>query len=376
MDEILGQSRAIGVLQAALGTGRTHHAYIFHGPVGVGKYTTALAFAKVLLCHSPETDLAGNIAACGGCDSCRAMQSQSHPDLHLVAKERAADSDNSNLRSRKQMNIPIDLLRELVVGGETGDKKFREAPAYRSPLLQHNKVFIIDEAELMDAPGQNVLLKTLEEPAAGTFFILVTANEDDLLITIRSRCQRVAFTPLPDEAIADYLAEHAPDLIERHRLWLIQFSAGSLGRVQLALEYNLMVWAEAVLPALRKMEKGHYPIGLGQEMADGQEEFAKRWVDEHPGASKEAANKRAGTLMFTLITQFARAELARAADACDPADPVANDARLLPWLGVLEAVSEAEREINANLRVNLVCEHLSSRMYRALASMAPAAGRR
>lgn len=368
MDEILGHERAIGVLQAALASGRTHHAYVFHGPIGVGKYTTALAFARVILCHSPETDLAGNVIACGGCESCRAFAAGTHSDLHVIRKELAAESDIADLRRKKQMNIPVDLLRELMVGGTVSGGKFYDAKAYHAPVLGKNKVFIIDEADLMDASGQNALLKTLEEPSAGTYIILVTANEDELLITIRSRCQRVAFTPLPDEAVANYLAEHAPDLIERHRLWLIQFAAGSLGRVQLALEYNLAVWAEAVLPAMRDMAKGQFPVGLGQEMADGQEEFAKRWVDEHPGASKEAANKRAGTLMFTLITQFARAELAKAAEACDPADPVSNDAALLPWLGVLEAVSEAEREIEANLRVNLVSDHLVSKMYRALAS--------
>ena len=89
MDTILGQTRAIDQLLAALASGRLHHAYIFHGPAGVGKCTTARAFAAVLLCHDPVTDLAGRVAACGACASCRAIEAGKHPDLPVIVQELA-----------------------------------------------------------------------------------------------------------------------------------------------------------------------------------------------------------------------------------------------------------------------------------------------
>src|SRR5687767_12885857 len=95
-----------------------HHAWIFHGPEGVGKFTTAVEVARVLLCHeSRDTE------ACGQCESCRLFASRpsiyeaAHPDLHLIYKELARDSDFRDLRERKQLNIPLALVRERVVGG-------------------------------------------------------------------------------------------------------------------------------------------------------------------------------------------------------------------------------------------------------------------
>ncbi|MEL7087151.1 MAG: hypothetical protein AAGL98_01715, partial [Planctomycetota bacterium] len=224
MDAILGQTHALDQLHAQLTSGRVHHAQIFHGPAGVGKFTTALALAKVLLCHAPERDLAGRVTACGGCVSCLtfrpapeeagpdatpgagagaaagagagagAFPGVAHPDLHVVNKELARYSDDRQVRDRKLTSIPVDVLRTALI-----------EPAYLGAQLNHGKVFIVDEAELLNAAGQNVLLKTLEEPptpddntgGGGTTIILVTANEDRLLPTIRSRCQRIAFVPLP-----------------------------------------------------------------------------------------------------------------------------------------------------------------------------------
>jgi DNA polymerase III delta prime subunit len=410
MENILGQSRAIDILQAGLQTGRLHHAYIFHGPRGVGKYTAAREFARSLLCHDPQRDLAGRILACGGCASCKAMVApppaikpegkrggakrkasddeegeeetetpiteadafdrEPHPDYHVIRKELAAMSSITELRKRKQMNIPIDLLRELMIGGKTMDGAYHDSLAFKSPRLNHNKVFIIDEAELLDVTGQNALLKTLEEPSPGTFIILVTSSEDRLLATIRSRCQRVAFTALPESVVAVWVARHAAGITDHHAQWLARFSAGSLGRVELAVKYELYDWAKSVLPLVNAMRDGRYPAPLGAMMADLMKAFAERWVDEHRGASKDAANKQAAGLMWTLITQHARHKMVEQSARCEAGNPIAAELLLEPWVGVIDAVGGAERDLASNVNMGLVCDALVAAMHRSLAPVA------
>lgn len=406
MDIILGQTRAVDVLQASLQTGRLHHAYIFHGPKGVGKFTAAREFAKVLLCHEPQRDLMGRISACGSCESCRLMvppvlteplpgakkagkkrksddeddddeetgqvqdsfDRESHPDYHVIRKELAAMSSITELRKRKQMNIPIDLLRELMIGGKTMDGTYHDGAAFKSPRLNHQKVFIIDEAELLDHVGQNALLKTLEEPSPGTYIILVTSSEDRLLATIRSRCQRVVFTALPEQVVAQWIASKGSTELTEHQVqWLIRFSAGSLGRVELALNYDLYSWAKAVLPAVNQMKEDRYATLLGPQIAELINGFAERWVDEHPSASKDAANKQAAGLMWTLITQYARQKIGEAAARATPGDPIAAENVMEPWIGVIEAIGEAEKNLASNVNMGLVCDALVATMHRALA---------
>jgi DNA polymerase-3 subunit delta' len=317
MDRILGQNRALDLLYGTLRSGRVPHAFIFHGPPGVGKWTTARAFARLLLCHQPNLAAQPTPAVCGHCPSCQKFippdrvpsdaGEAEHPDLHFVNKELARYSSDSTIRGRKQTSSPVEVLREFLL-----------EPVYQTAHFAKGKVFILDEAELLNLTGQNLLLKTLEEPPADTKLILVTASEDRLLPTIRSRCQRVAFLPLGDTIVEHWLAQQAQEraLTTAQRDWLIGFAAGSLGRAQMALQYNLTAWATLVLPALEEMEKKQLPAGLGKAMEDLIKEFAEQRVKESPKvdgefvASKEAANKLATHLMFLLITQHARRRLA------------------------------------------------------------------
>ncbi len=409
MENILGQQRAVGILQSALQTGRLHHAYIFHGPRGVGKFTAAREFAKVLLCHEPLRDLAGNVLACGTCESCRLMKPpaplpvdeskkrkrkkdddgeadapkqadpddvfdrEGHPDYHVIRKELIVFSPDSELRKRKQMNIPVSLLRERMIGGEVGGK-FISGKAFLSAQLRHGKVFIIDEAELLEEEGQNAMLKTLEEPAANTYIILITSSEDRLLPTIRSRCQRVPFNVLPEAVVAPWIAKNAAGMNDQQVQWLARFVGGSLGKAELALRYELFLWAKAILPALGEMQKSRYPADLGRAITDFIGGFAERWVDEHPNASKEAANKQAAGLMWSMIMQHARQRLADLSLRCAAGDVFAAEAMMEPWLGVITAVQDAERALASNVNMSLTCDGLVAALYRAL-SPAVAAGR-
>ncbi|MBB6430092.1 DNA polymerase III subunit [Algisphaera agarilytica] len=366
MDRIHGQTHALDQLHAQLASGRVHHAQIFHGPAGVGKFTTALAFAKVLLCHDPVTDLAGRRSACGGCPSCLAFRIDSeedsldafpgvaHPDLHVVNKELARYSDDKQTRDRKLTSIPVNVLRTALI-----------EPAYLGAQLNHGKVFIVDEAELLNPAGQNALLKTLEEPptpdeGGGTTIILVTSNEDRLLPTIRSRCQRIAFVPLPNEVLDRYLQEHAETLEPVERSWLVGFAHGSLGRAKLVLDYKLTEWARVVLAQLEQMAMGRAVPSLGADMAERINGFAEAWVKNHQNASKEAANKLAAGLMFSLIATYAQEQLDKLAEHCDPADPESAEAQLLPWVGVIDALGVAESRLGSNVNLGLTCDGLAS----------------
>lgn len=371
MDRILGQPAALDALRNQLATSRVHHAQIFHGPAGVGKFTTAVAFARELLCHDPVTDLQGNALACGTCHSCKLFESlnqaedsddptaalrSAHPDLHIVTKELALYSDDAQVRSRKLTSIPVGVIQEHLLG-----------PASHSPALNHGKVFIVDEAELLNNTGQNALLKTLEEPTPGTYLVLVTSSEHRLLPTIRSRCQRVAFAPLDDQAVSRWLSEHHAELDEQTAKWIVGFAQGSLGRASLAVRFGLVEWGSAVLSPIQRLAKSGRPEPqLGEAIGSSVDSFAAAWVAAHKNASKEAANRRAASLMGSMISNYARRRMATAAEQCDPDTPGDSEQALNPWLGIIESVSEFESQLNSNVNLKLCCEGMGMAIHGAL----------
>lgn len=380
MHQIIGQDRAVSVLQAALGRGRVPHAYIFHGPPGVGKFTTACAWARIVLCHDPPSPSPGPVAACGQCASCQRWLNPNpdqeddadqppglgHPDVHVIRKELAAVSSNAALRRRKQMNIPVDLLRQWMLGGRTSDDRHHSSTIYQTAVMGHGKVFIIDQAELLDTIGQNALLKVLEEPPPGTYLVLVTSREDQLLMTLRSRCQRIAFGPLPDAVVTDWLAGRASGLSDDQRTWLVDFCEGSLGRAELAMAYDLLEWGQQVLESMDQMTQGQYPWALGADMAKRIDAFAKQWERNHANASKDAANRMAAGLMWTMIAQHARRRLTLISRQNDGQPTPTLESVLQPWLSVIDGVNLAQQELRANVNLGLVTDHLVSRLFRSL----------
>lgn len=348
MQRILGQSRAIDVLQTALRSSRVHHAWIFAGPRGVGKFTTAIEFARVLLDPGASPNLSGEIEADPDSRTSHLIDAGTHPDLHVVRKELALYSDDSRLRDRKLMNIPLDVLREHMLGGK-GDEPGAQAPAYRTAALSHGKVFIIDEAELLATEAQNALLKTLEEPPAETYIVLVTSRPDRLLPTILSRCQFVQFGPLDDEAMAAWLRQSGLEPTTAQRTWIERFAEGSPGFASLAIEYGFPQWQETLAPMLADLDRSRFPTGMGETLASLIDEFAQAWVKNHTNASKDAANKDGMRHMFTILTRHLRDGLAA---ACDAGDPPRR------WIDAIQLIRDAEREIESNVNQKMVLENL------------------
>lgn len=195
--DIKGQEKAIGFLKSAIGQDRVAHAYLFHGLDGVGKRTTALAFAKVLNCREPGTD------PCGECISCRKIERGSHPDVITIEPDGAF--------------IRIKEIREL-----------QEQMMFR-PAEGRTRMFIILEAEKMNSAAANALLKTLEEPSGSNILVLVTARQHQLPLTVLSRCQRIKFQPLCSGDIAGLLENHF-SVETQAASTLAAISGGSIGK--------------------------------------------------------------------------------------------------------------------------------------------------
>jgi DNA polymerase-3 subunit delta' len=196
--EVMAQPLATGALRAALRRGILHHAYLFGGPPGVGKGTAARLVAQAANCQGGVAGPAGlREDPCGACPPCRKIAHATHPDVIALAEEREMvrrgtwEAEGGRSPSRE---IVVAQIRDLV------DRRL----ALRR-FEGRRRVVVIDPAEAMNAQAQNALLKTLEEPPEGTTLILVSSSPDALLPTIRSRCLRITFGPLPDALVAEAL---------------------------------------------------------------------------------------------------------------------------------------------------------------------------
>jgi DNA polymerase-3 subunit delta' len=175
--EIVGHPSVVERLRRAVAVDRLPNTYLFAGPDGIGKYTTARALAAVLLCDAPTAD------ACGACDGCASAARETHPDLVVV---RVAEGGTE---------IKIDQVREL-------QRRLR-----LRPIRARRKIAILDEAHRLNQAAQHAMLKTLEEPPGAALLILVASNVAALLPTVQSRCQRVAFSPLDSATITRLLVD-------------------------------------------------------------------------------------------------------------------------------------------------------------------------
>ena len=184
LDRIRGQSRVVEILQRAIAQDRVPHAYLFCGPAGAGKMTTALALATAIQC----IDAPGR--GCGQCVACDKIAAGIHPDVQVLARQGAAQI------------IPIETIRSQVI-----------TKLGLPPHEGNARIFLVEEASSLAPASANALLKTLEEPPQRTHFILCTTAPDQLLPTLRSRCQRVMFAMLSAEMRAEMQGEEAAEQV-------------------------------------------------------------------------------------------------------------------------------------------------------------------
>ena len=232
---IVGQDRAIKQFSSAWQSRKLHHAWLLAGPKGVGKATFAHAAARRVLADAagPASDLP-SLGTDDDHKIVKLIEAGSHPDMRRL--ERLINEKTGNLAR----NISVDQVREL------GD--FLSL----TPALSPWRVVVIDTVDDLETSGANALLKILEEPPANTLFFLVSHAPGRLLPTIRSRCRRLDFATLDDDAMTSILSVCAGDLGAAERQQIIEMSFGSAGRALAFAELGLAKLEGAAISILRQ----------------------------------------------------------------------------------------------------------------------------
>lgn len=314
-DDIAGHTGVINILQNMLASGRMPHALLFTGPAGIGKMLVARILAAALLCAGEASK------PCGECLSCQKARQKSHPDLIIVPNEGGS--------------LKIDQVRGL------------QQEVALTPYYGKGRVFIIEEAERMTAQAANSLLKLLEEPPAGTVFILTASSPYALLPTIVSRCRIMPFQPLSYQALTDLLTKQGAD--SRQAAMAARFSGGRVGM------------------ALATLAPG------GLDLRDQ----AAQIIEALPTAGPDLVWQLSGTLdkmesedFLQLLRNFSyilrdlmviklgQEELLYNADISERLGQMADAWEEGRLTGALADVGQANRAIESNANTRLICEAL------------------
>lgn len=207
MTNFVGHEDVWRQFSSALESGKLHHGWILSGPRGMGKASFALRAAAALV--DPANQYSSMI------------QRGSHPDILTIKrlpKEPPKEDEELDPDAELKRSISIDQIRRL------------QASLTTRPGLADKRAVIIDAADDLERGGANALLKSLEEPPVGTYFLLVSHASDRLLPTVRSRCQLLRFEPLADDTMAPTLRDMAPEASEADISALVRASNGSPGQ--------------------------------------------------------------------------------------------------------------------------------------------------
>jgi len=207
MSTLFGHDEAWRQFSSALNGGKLHHGWILAGPRGLGKAGFALRAAAALV--DPDSQHRNLI------------ERGTHPDILIIKrlpKEASKEDEDPDTSGELKRSITIDQIRRL------------QASLTTRPGLSDKRAIIIDSADDLERNGANALLKSLEEPPVGTYFLLVSHASDRLLPTIRSRCQMLRFEPLGDADMASALAAAAPDASSEDIATLVRTGNGAPGQ--------------------------------------------------------------------------------------------------------------------------------------------------
>ncbi len=203
-EQLLGNEQLKSTLVSARAKGRLSHFYLLSGPRGSGKHTLAGLLAAALVCKEPD-------GPCGVCANCRKIRNGTHPDFITI--------DDPSKKT-----VPVELIREA------------RADIFVRPNEADRKVYLFPRAQDMGIPGQNALLKVLEEPPPYGVFLLLTDNPEKLLPTVRSRCVELKLRALPEDILNRELMREFPDATLEERQAAALRSGGYLGQARELLQ--------------------------------------------------------------------------------------------------------------------------------------------
>jgi DNA polymerase-3 subunit delta' len=264
----------------ALAGARMHHAWLLTGKRGVGKMTFAMAAARALVAEPGVQQPTGP-----------------HPDVMVLTH---LPKDEKEERKRDD-GKPFELKRNVTIA------QIREVHARLAtrPTLGSRRAIVIDPADDLEKPAQNALLKSLEEPPAGTYFLLVAHRPARLLPTIRSRCRTLRFPDASDEAVARLLAEHASQTVRATRAAAIAAAGGSPGAALAFVDQELGPLDALMRTIVREGDRG---FALRGKLA---EEIGARPDRERIAAALDLAR----ATLAGRVDAAAREDLPRIADA-------------------------------------------------------------
>ena len=199
-EKIIGNNNIKNELIHTVELNKISHSYLFLGTAGIGKKEIAKEFAKMILCLNEKK-------YCNHCKSCIEFDSNNNPDFQMV------EPDGNSIK--------IEQIRQM-------QRKIIEAP-----IISQNKVYIINDADLMTIEAQNCLLKTIEEPPEFVTIILITANESKILNTIKSRCLKINFKNIETNKLKDFLEKNYKiNSISENEIRLYNGSIGKALKIQ------------------------------------------------------------------------------------------------------------------------------------------------
>lgn len=223
INKLIGNKKNTEHLMRAAKLGKLSHAYIINGAKGSGKKTFAASIAMALLCDD-ETQ-----APCGKCASCIKAITHNHPDIIWVEHE-------------KEKLVSVDEVREQVIYDV-------DIAPYYGPY----KIYIIQDAQLLNESGQNALLKTIEEPPEYVVIFLLTDNAEGLLETIRSRCVRLDMEALPEDVVKKVLINQGIEEMKAKEA--ASYTKGNLGQaLLLSSESDLAYTKDQITKCLKRIQ--------------------------------------------------------------------------------------------------------------------------
>ena len=217
MWDIVGQEKAVSFLQKSLGRGSLAHAYLLVGPPHVGKMALAINLAQAINCEAADPP-------CGKCVVCQRIGAGKHSDVQVIELAQIAESGEGENKTKISVE-QIDQILHVV---------------NLAPFEGKYRVFIIDGVEFMSIGAANRLLKTIEEPVQNVVFILLTANENLVPVTVVSRCQRIELLPVASEVIEKTLINRYQIEPEKAKL-LARISNGCFGWAVSAIRDDTLV---------------------------------------------------------------------------------------------------------------------------------------